>query len=89
MLIDTWHHYLLLRPLLVFVLATPLIVCAVLVRGPGRPRNPESGTHDSSEAQEAMRPATCGDPRLESETGVAASPRGCPVAAPGSDRRAA
>jgi hypothetical protein len=28
---ETWHHWLLLRPLIVFVLACPLLMVAVLI----------------------------------------------------------
>lgn len=28
---ETWHHWLLLRPLIVFVLACPLLIVAVLI----------------------------------------------------------
>ena len=90
--IDAWHHYLLLRPLLVFVLAAPLIVFAVLSRGQGRPRRTDAKTHDasaSSEGEEAPRDVTGGDPQPEGEAHVAASPREWPVSTAGSNQRAA
>ena len=90
--IDAWHHYLLLRPLLVFVLAAPLIVFAVLSGGRGRPRRADAKTHDASatsEGEEAPRDVTGGDPQPEGEAHVAASPREWPVSTAGSNQRAA
>jgi hypothetical protein len=47
MLIDLWHHWLLLRPLLVFTLAGPLLVFALLLRGRGQPRSSERKTYNA------------------------------------------
>jgi len=85
MLIDTWHHYLLLRPLLVFVLATPLIVFAVLFRGHDR----GAETHDSSEVPEALSDTSGGNAPPENETRVETSPREWQARDPRSDRHAA
>lgn len=38
MLVELWHHWLLLRPLLVFLLAGPFVVLALLFRGRGEPQ---------------------------------------------------
>jgi hypothetical protein len=86
MLIDLWHHYLLLRPLLVFVLAAPLLIGAVLFRGPGRPRSAERKTDDAPETAGAV---TGGDPDPGREPGVEASPHEWRVSASQSGRRAA
>jgi hypothetical protein len=43
---DAWHHWLLLRPLIIFVLACPLLILAVLV---GRRRD----RRDAKRAREA------------------------------------
>lgn len=44
MLVELWHHWLLLRPLLVFLLAGPLVVLALLFRGRGEARRSERKT---------------------------------------------
>jgi hypothetical protein len=43
---DTWHHWLLLRPLIVFLLAGPLLVLAALV-GLYTKRREEKRTHEA------------------------------------------
>ena len=60
MSIDIWHHYLLLRPLLVFVLAAPLLVLALIFRGRGRSRSSESKARDDAArmASSAMNKVT-------------------------------
>ncbi len=85
MSIDLWHHYLLLRPLLVFVLAAPLLVSAVLFRGRAAPRSSDHKTHVQSEAPSVANtgPDSAQEPQIES------SPREWRASAVGSDRRAA
>src|SRR5208282_5157081 len=63
-LIDLWHHWLLLRPLLVFALAGPLLVFALLFRGHGQPRRSEGKTHDDG-APTSLRTITEGRPEPE------------------------
>jgi hypothetical protein len=87
MLIDLWHHWLLLRPLLVFALAGPLLVFAVLFRGRGRPGSVERQT-DATPATPSAKPEAPIQ-RAPKELGVAATPRQWRVDSGGSDRRVA
>ncbi len=48
MLIDFWHYWLLLRPLLVFVLAAPFFMIALVFRGRRQSRSLEGKTADAS-----------------------------------------
>ncbi len=80
MLNDLWHHYLLLRPLLVFVLAAPVFVLAALFRGHGRARGSDQGMAPGAIA--GTGPDSVREARAES------SPREWRVSAKGSDRRA-
>jgi hypothetical protein len=59
---NSWHHYLLLRPLLVFVLAGPLIVLATLFRLTARPRSEDRAPDNA--APGALPPGR--EPRVES-----------------------
>jgi len=77
---DLWHHYLLLRPLLVFVLAGPLIVLAILFRGTGRPRSEDRAPDN---AAPGAPPGSGCEPRVES------SPSEWPGSDSRPDRRAA
>ena len=88
MSIDLWHHYLLLRPLLAFVLAGPLLVLALIVRGRGKSPSSESKAHDdappiASSAMNKGRPEQGPERRVE----VSSCERRVGVVA--SDRRAA
>ncbi len=60
---ELWHHYLLLRALLVFVLAGPLIVLALLFRRTDRPRS-EDRAPDNAAPGAPPRPGC--EPRVES-----------------------
>jgi hypothetical protein len=88
MSIDLWHHYLLLRPLLVFVLAAPLLVLALIFRGRGRSRGSESKAHDDP-ARIASSAMNEGHPEQGSERRVEAGPGEWRVGTVASDRRAA
>lgn len=87
MLIDLWHHWLLLRALLVFALAGPLLVLALLVSGPGRPRRSEPQTDAAPAAPSTPTEARFKHP--SEEQGVAATPRQWRAASDEADRRAA
>lgn len=87
MLVEIWHHWLLLRPLLVFVLAGPLLVIALLFRGRDQPRGSERRTEDAS-----IAPSADTDGHTEPEPQhrvVEASPLEWRVDRVESDRRAA
>jgi hypothetical protein len=86
MLVDLWQHSLLLRPLLVFVLAGPLLVLALLARWRGQPRHSKRLTRGAPEAQNAVSE---GQPEQGPRPRVDAGPQEWPVSAAGSDRRAA
>ena len=87
MSIDLWHHFLLLRPLLVFVLAVPLLVLGLILHRRGESSSLESKAHDaSSMASSAMNE---GHPEHGPERRVEASSRGWRAGADASDRRAA
>jgi hypothetical protein len=86
MLIDLWHHWLLLRPLLVFSLAGPLLVFALLFRGRSRPRSSERKTYDAPVAPSAN---TDGHREQEPTGRVETTPREWRVDATESKRRAA
>jgi hypothetical protein len=87
MLVESWHHWLLLRPLLVFALAGPLLVSALLFRGRDQPRGSERRTEDAS-----IAPSADTDGHIEpgsQQRVVEASLRQWRVARVESDRRAA
>jgi hypothetical protein len=88
MSIDLWHHYLLLRPLLVFVLAAPLLVLALIFRRRGRSRSSESKAHDDAApmASSAMNES---HPEQGPQRRVEAGPGEWRVGTVASDRRAA
>lgn len=86
MLIDLWHHWLLLRPLLVFMLAGPLLAVALLSRGRGQPRSSERKTYDTRVASSAD---TDGHREQEPTGRVEASPREWRIDTTASKRRAA
>ena len=88
MSIDLWHHYLLLRPLLVFVLAAPLLVLALILRGRGESPSSESKALDDASpmASSAMNE---GHPEQGPERRVEASSYEWRAGAVASDRRAA
>ena len=88
MSIDLWHHYLLLRPLLIFVLAAPLLVLALIFRGRGRSRSSEGKAHDDA-APMASSTTNEGHPEQEPERRVEAGPGEWRVGTVASDRRAA
>jgi hypothetical protein len=88
MLTDLWHHWSLLRPLLVFTLAGPLLVFAVLFRARDQPRCSEGKTHDD-DAPASQSAITQGHPPQEAARQVATDPREWPTGGVASDRRAA
>jgi hypothetical protein len=83
---DFWHYYLLLRPLLVFVLAAPLLVLAALFRGHDRTRGSDHEKRDQGKAPGAI---TGTGPDSAREARVESSPGEWRVSAKGSERRAA
>jgi hypothetical protein len=48
MLVELWHHWVLLRALFVFTLAAPLFIAAAISRGRSRPRVSEKPSHDQA-----------------------------------------
>ena len=48
MLVELWHHWVLLRALFVFTLAAPLVIAAVVFRGRSRPGVSEKPSHDQA-----------------------------------------
>jgi len=72
MSIDLWHDYLLLRPLLVFVLAAPLLVLALMLRGRGESPRPESKVQEDAAPMESSA-ANEGQPEQDPERRVEAS----------------
>jgi hypothetical protein len=88
MSIDLWHHYLLLRPLLVFVLAAPLLVLALILRGRGE--SPSSDRKAGDDASPTASSAMNEDhPEEEPERRIEASSCEWRVGTVTSDRRAA
>ena len=87
MLIDFWHYWLLLRPLLVFVLAAPFFIIALVFRGRRQSRSLKGKTADAP-----VLPSTHpeGYPTQGPEHRVVeAGPQEWRVDSVGSDRRAA
>lgn len=84
--LDLWHHWLLLRPLLTFVLALPLIVLALVFRGRGEQRSREKETQQAAASTGANAQVY---PNQGPETHAEAGPRPWPGGSVGSDRRAA
>lgn len=87
MVTDLWHYWLLMRALLVFVLAAPLIVAALLVRGRDRAPGSEHEIGDAPVPPSAIA-ATQSDQAPEARLGVSPRQWGDGPAVP-TDRRAA
>lgn len=86
MLVELWHHWMLLRPLLVFGLAAPILVVAVLFRA----RREARGSERNAEQAPALAGAAGdGHPGTGPQSRAEASPRQWQVGAAGSARRAA
>jgi hypothetical protein len=84
MITELWHHWGLLRPLFVFVLAGPLIMLAALPRRHGQPRGRK--THDAPVPASDLGEESSGpqpEPRVET------SPREWRAGGSAPDRRAA
>jgi hypothetical protein len=50
MLVELWHHWVLLRALFVFTLAAPLFIAAAVFRGRSRPGVSEKPSRDQAAA---------------------------------------
>ncbi|HTP45999.1 MAG TPA: hypothetical protein VMQ50_03640 [Casimicrobiaceae bacterium] len=85
---DAWHHWLLLRPLIVFVLACPLLILAVLI---GRRRDRRDAKRAREAEADAARAAEKDKVSRGYETASAArqTPRGWNGEAPEPRRRVA